>query len=1054
MPSFSSNAIGFYLQVADTLSPSLVKAEKNYGKFVKKLDAWNTKAFQSASRGFAGVAKAMMSGTKGSAIGGRSSMKVSVEFSKASTKALGMSVARAVATALRKASFGGKKGSITIPRFAKGGLVGKGAGPKVDDQLAMLAKGERILSSADYKSIEDQLGQFRDAAGKFAKVPAEMASAHKAFDGLAASMGDLADAYEVGLAPDAPAKYAVQMKKLVAVQKVFFAQVQGASPAMQKKLVPALKAVNAQVVALQQNALKSQSPWETLLTKVLGPVRFIAISEAMKNIGENFRDISAAADHATSAFNLDKAADGLITNFQQMNAVWHLSGDELDQLRDDFVAMNQTLRLGVRDLAGLSEATQQLAKAGVGKDLALGLTQGVYLLSKASGVTTDSLVHLSTVMTKDLHMSAEDVTGSFATLGEKAKVAGVDAQVLVDAMQEVTASNRAFFAGMSGAEAKTASASMASLIAAASAVDTDIGKAMAHMLDGLADPANFAKLLAVFVDGEAGLKEALTSGDLSTVFQSFATMTDTQMTKAAEAFNIPVPLMAKLATNADQLNTTTHKLGKTFIANADASKHMEDQIWSTKTTFQKLRDTLEHAVTNTFPGVIQFFKDLNPLAILSTGYLLKEFKVFSLLSKLKMPSLGKAAGSVVLPKLGADAAGAASATPVLSKLGSVLSKILVPLTAVWSAIVGIGTAIGTALIGPLTVASGLIAAAVIAFLALVGVVVYFRKEIGAFLRGTWAGFLEGMRPVTDTLAPAFEAFGAVVKWLTDTVLFALNYWIDKFSNGSGATEKSLEGCTSAGISFGKAIAWVMKVALLPITGTIKLITYLIEQWPAIWAGIGTVWGTVTGAIADGVLWLWGKFTDFMGFLAELPAKLGEVFALVPTIIQDAFGSAIDWVTAKFTDLFGWFGKKWESFKGLIGLGAAVPAAPTDLTGGNFKGPGMASGGFVTGGSGHKIDDVLAMLAKGEMVVPAATTARLSEQATNPIASYPMMNRDAVNSVSTPGMSGDSRAVEVLDAILVVMKSQLEATRSNASVSSYPGRAGGSALGRKMATGGV
>lgn len=951
--SFSNNAIGFYLQVEDSLSPSLVKAEKNYGKFVKKLDAWNTKAFQSASRGFAGVAKAVMGGTKGASVGGRGGMKIVVDFNKTSTKALGMSVARAVASALRKATFGSKNAKVAIPRFSKGGVVGGGAGPKVDDQLALLAKGERILSTPDYKTIEDQIGQFRNAAGKFSKVPAEMENVHKVFDSLAASVGDLADASEVGLAPEAPAKYAAQMEKLTAVQKIFFAQVQAASPAMQKKLVPVLKAMNGQIAALRQNAVKAKAPLEGLFSKILGPVRFLAISAAMKNLGENFQGISSAAENAAGALGLDKAADGLITNFQQMNTVLGLSPEKLNEFRASFVALGAPLRLALRDLGGMSEATQQLVEAGVGKDLALGLTTGVYLLAKASNVAKDSLADLGSVLAKDLHMSVGDVNASFATLAARASEAGMPAQLLVDSMKEVTESNRAFFAGMSGAEAKTATDSMMAIIASAEKNSKGLGAVMTDVLGTLSDPEKFKELGAIFEGGEAGLKKALTSGDLSTVFSSFSAMTAEQMQTASTALKVPLHLFSKLATEGSALNTSTKAMGDVSISAAEAFKELERRAYENMTTFQKLTSSMSNAVTNTFPGVIQFFADLNPLTILSTALLLREFGVLSLLAKIKMPTFGKAAAGAATDSIGSMLGGkkaAAGAETVLGKVGKILTKML-PGTTAFVGVIITATASLWAFLVPLLIAAApfLLLGAAIALVA--GLIYYFRNELYALL----------------DLGQVFE------------------FW-------------------------------------------------------------GEIWDALVPKLAAGFEWVMEKAAAFWAFLTGLPATLGAAFSGVHTIITDAFGSAIDWVTAKFTGLFSWFSDKWEGFKGLFG-GSDTPAPGAGLTG-------MARGGFVTGGSGHQIDDVLALLAKGEMVVPAATTARLSEQATNPISSYPMMNRDAVNRVSTPGMSGDSRAVEVLDAILVVMKSQLEATRSNASVNSYPSRAGGSALGRKMATGDV
>ena len=205
--AFSDDAIGFYLQLEDQLSPALATAASNYEHFTREIDKFNKVAYKSASKGFGAVSalvneigdlpNALVSGYKDAIklVGDVAKkkaikQKVVMEIDAKSNVAIGKSVAQAVVKALKdakirlSATFPLKKSAkfdttVTLkaaykdmvqppdmvgvfqglPRFAEGGMV-EGAGKKGEDSvLAMVAPGEMVVPA-------DVVDQLKSAAAK------------------------------------------------------------------------------------------------------------------------------------------------------------------------------------------------------------------------------------------------------------------------------------------------------------------------------------------------------------------------------------------------------------------------------------------------------------------------------------------------------------------------------------------------------------------------------------------------------------------------------------------------------------------------------------------------------------------------------------------------------------------------------------------------------------------------------------------------------------------------------------------------------------------------
>lgn len=169
--SFAKNAVGFYLQAEDQLSPALDTAGKRYHSFVNQLTIWNKKATTTIQKGMGELAKFIedvetLDAKFDEAFKAPLTKKVKLMFDAKNAAAFGKNVSQAVAKVLSKTKFlitANAAGKITglstsLPHFAKGGTVGPPAPGTPDpgggdDQIIAAKTGETILTTSQTSAL-------------------------------------------------------------------------------------------------------------------------------------------------------------------------------------------------------------------------------------------------------------------------------------------------------------------------------------------------------------------------------------------------------------------------------------------------------------------------------------------------------------------------------------------------------------------------------------------------------------------------------------------------------------------------------------------------------------------------------------------------------------------------------------------------------------------------------------------------------------------------------------------------------------------------------------
>lgn len=241
---------------------------------------------------------------------------------------------------------------------------------------------------------------------------------------------------------------------------------------------------------------------------------------------------------------------------------------------------------------------------------------------------------------------------------------------------------------------------------------------------------------------------------------------------------------------------------------------------------------------------------------------------------------------------------------------------------------------------------------VVAGIAAAAFLVYkYWQPIKAFFTGVWQGISEAAGP---TLAAIGQAL-APLKPLWDGIASAIGTvfgWLGKLFQPFHATQAQLEGATSAGVTFGRALVTAFKVITWPLRTNIKLIMWLGQK-------IGEFAGWVVtrmGKSADMISGAWNGAIAFVGGLWDgLKAKVG---AVVDWIMQK-----IDWVVGKWNTLKGIGGAVAGKVEGLgARIGNTVGGWWHDATGGGTPAlalpgggamPAMASRGGYTDSSTHR-----------------------------------------------------------------------------------------------------
>ena len=625
--AFSDDAIGFYLQLDDQLSPALATAETNYGRFVTSLEKFNKRAFTSANSGMEAIAEVVESfamlpakaekSYKEALTRLRARMKpitqmVRLEFSPGSIKGLTRAISAAVAKVLSKvnirlsATMPIKKTAIFdtaqslraaykseaqppdmrgrfqgIPKFAEGGEVTGGGGKKgIDDILAMLSEGEIVL-------------------------PIHIADALKAATGKKKPPAWLSDAL---------------------------------AEMLNEKVAPMIKKNTAALDDFDDEGDRSVGIFENLFTKILGSTRFLALNKALEQVQGALTNIGSAGSQVADDLGATTEANqGLLESVSDSNRILGLSRKEMFALASDTVALANAQFTGLVATDELGQGLLSLTQAGLkNKEQLKELAPVVAMLAKTTFLDPDSAAQSLYQLTDAFGLSKEQAVGYFGTLKNISGIAAVDVGELNEQMQNQMENLGAFFTAknLSPDQVKNSLEALSKTTAALSENWTDTGGAMADMMaQALGGNIEAQRSLELMGLSFADLQKAVVTGDMTGVMQG---MTDNlkdiggneqQIALLAERleFSGTPQQLAALIKNGDKVNKTLRDLGPASVEAGDSMGDLKDRAADMISWWGKLKNTVSTSVSSGWGlKVIEFFDGFSIAVAQSAATLAKE----------------------------------------------------------------------------------------------------------------------------------------------------------------------------------------------------------------------------------------------------------------------------------------------------------------------------------------------------------------------------------------------------------------------------------------------
>lgn len=443
MGKFSDQAIGFFLQVENQLSPTLKVADKDYQRFVGRMDKANTAAYASASKSlgqYAALSKSLTTLPKQAAKAFASLtaqlerkpivLRKAVELvftpggkaEKSITGVIGRAVSKAFSSAKLRLSAAmprSKTGLFdtavglrshykglaqppdmlgafhNLPRFAEGGVVPNSGSPVPpppgkDNVLAWLTPGETVLPVGWEKAMAAVTKSGEAAAPAFAE-------AGEGVFALAKALGKLGQQIEKGQASaDQIEAYNEGIERL----EDSIGKLTTAGNALSKKslakMAPFLKAATTETARFGDAVDDTRKQVEGLFEKTLKEERFQSLAMALRGIQGDAGQLGDV--EGTRSF---------IDSLNDMNKTLDLSRDELHSMKIEAATLASD---GKTDMQVFGRALTGLADAGVrGKDALLGLGQISTKYAMASGREIGSVAKDVAVLSQQYGQTDEQI---------------------------------------------------------------------------------------------------------------------------------------------------------------------------------------------------------------------------------------------------------------------------------------------------------------------------------------------------------------------------------------------------------------------------------------------------------------------------------------------------------------------------------------------------------------------------------------------------------------------------------------------------------------------
>jgi hypothetical protein len=633
--AFSKQAIGFYLEVDDRLTPALKKAEKGYKKFVTSLEKHNTKAFKSASSGMGQLANLVRSletlpkkaaASYDTALGKirKKASKairqpVNLVFTTRSMKDLSRSIGKAVAEAMGKASIRLRAsmpqtklkmfdtgvslrsayqniaqppdmlGNLKIQKFAEGGVVTGGVAGK-DSVPAFLQPGEVVMPVKlveFWKKTSDKATKgISLLSSKFKGFYEHLRGSNKEGPKLDKNLGRMRD----------------NMGRFVS-----------------KKNVKGLKDIEESLEGIGDN-VEALTMFATLA----------AAGEGIKDLGSNVSGAFSEMEGGESTTFVEAMND--------MNQSLGLSREGLGNLKKAAVDSADAGGAGLNEM-GMAMAA--LAEAGVtSEEVMLGLGASIANMATATTADVGQLSALSYRLADGFDFSSETITKMFNATRVIAQSTAADAG---DLMAQMEGQAKSMSTLMSSVSEETGAAILTNMAAVTGSLSENWGAAGSEISDSMAralggnveDIRMFQSQFGMSIED---VRKKMASGDLTGMFDNLAGKINQmsphglEQLKEAMGFEGSIDEFMAIGTNIDGINSNLDRLGtsnKTLLDAADASEQLATGANNNRTMFDKMAKSFTMAVSQaelfgvSGGEVLDMMKEMNPVSVLAIANLVK-----------------------------------------------------------------------------------------------------------------------------------------------------------------------------------------------------------------------------------------------------------------------------------------------------------------------------------------------------------------------------------------------------------------------------------------------
>lgn len=809
---FSDNAIGFYLEIENAgFSSTLKGAEKEYGRFVKLLDKHNTAAFRSASGSLAmlrnmvetagdlprrAAASMKTAGRKLDALFKPITQRINLEMNAKSLAGLKRAVSQAVADSLSgvkirlspsrpqqrlqmfdtslslRAAYERMPqppdfaGQLKPKKYKKGGIV-EGPQKTIDSVLALLQPGELVVPADITKQLSEVAGTLRSKSGKFTKSD-ELATALAEIENLSAGLKKLRKAMDGGLGDKkAMEDYTKGVRLLEKRVGSLDELTVNLALSTRVKLAPSIEEATKSLDEFVEKGDEAETVFDRLFMRVLNPVRYLAMRQALSDVSETFRTLRSDVSSTYTEIAGTQIGDS-IDNLNKLNMRWGLTREEL-------LAVKIESRLVLKEMGTNAVSFDQLTAsmvaandAGVtNRDMLFALAKTGSLAAEGLGVAADAVIGLGFDLTTTVGLQQQQFDGIVANIGQlTSRTNGFSANA-EDVLARVTSTSKLAGNALRALGAKDAQNVVTSLAQIDAALTTTfidsqpILEDFARALEG--GPQNMESVMrATQLTGLSmdELRERLVKGDVAGLFDNVAEsargMDPAMLSAYANAIGSSADDIGKFDKQQASLNATLSKSSTVLVSNADATQVMTDRAINNKTAFQQWRTSFTNWLDTTsvygvtLGDMVDVTKEFNVSTLLSIGYLTK----------------WGVAG------IGAALKGGAKLLPVLGKLGGLFGGgkkgVVGGLTSITSAggAMGKGAGGGGAIAGLMQgLSTGLSAMGK-------GLVAFGTAMIGPGGLGLLAfvGTVIALAYAARLASPALEVFGGIVGDIVDGVV--------------------------------------------------------------------------------------------------------------------------------------------------------------------------------------------------------------------------------------------------------------------------------------------